>query len=273
MSKPSYYYGRPPRRDARCVDVIEAFSERESLKSARTSSLPLVQFWNDDEKLPERVTGISKACNKLEILSEESTLCFEYAVPVGKGKGKASMTDLMIITRNHAIAIEAKFTECKNKYETIDDWLKRGNERNRKEVLQGWLDYILAIDNALQIKTADDLIGKKIPYQMLHRIASACKVAHDNNLSPVVIYQLFYEKNEKPIKGGRSKIVTEAVVDKFAKKLNDAKRELGLHDVIQFYVVKTCTHCISKGYSRDCLNALFDDIKNGEKIYLFKESN
>ena len=65
----------------------------------------------------------------------------------------------------------------------------------------------------------------------------------------------------------------KAVVDKFAKKLNDAKRELGLHDVIQFYVVKTCTHCISKGYSRDCLNALFDDIKNGEKIYLFKEIN
>ncbi len=276
MSKPSYYYGRPPRRDARCVDVIDAFAARESLKSARTSSLPLVQFWNDDEKLPNRVTSISEDCNNLEILSEDSTLCFEYAVPVGGGRGKASMTDLMIITRDHAIAIEAKFTECKKNYETIDDWLKKGNKSNKMKVLQGWLDYILAHDKTLQIKEAEGLIGKGIPYQMLHRIASACKVATDSKdlfnkeFSPVVIYQLFYE-NETPITGRKARFVAESDVKKFADILERAKEKLGLHDVIQFHVVKTCTHCdIPKGFSRDCLNALFDEIKNGKKIYSFE---
>ena len=66
----------------------------------------------------------------------EPKFCFEYPVPVNGGKGKASMTDLMILADNYAIAIEAKWTECKHKYEVIGDWENSGDAVNHKKVLK-----------------------------------------------------------------------------------------------------------------------------------------
>ena len=61
--------------------------------------------------LPSAVRFLSEAVGNEE--PHDAELTFEYQVPVQGGKGTASHTDLMIITQNTGIAVEAKQTEPK----------------------------------------------------------------------------------------------------------------------------------------------------------------
>ena len=67
-----------------------------------------------------------------------------------------------------AIAIEAKWTEPR--YQIVGKWLR--DSANRKEVLRGWCE-LLEQRGANPILEGD-LRG--LPYQMVHRAASACHV-------------------------------------------------------------------------------------------------
>lgn len=191
MAKTSslYVYGRP-NGGSDYHSLTEKFAKHEALKSTRTSSLPLVSFWRP-ERLDERVCEIEKA---LSIDVSKAQLCFEYATSLPRdavkfGKGKASMTDLMILLPDKRIACEAKYSEYVKDIEyrpTVESWLKKGNHDNRKKVIDGWR-YLMG-DHI-----EDDANLDKIPYQLVHRVASACA---DSNRTPYVLYHLFYDEDE-----------------------------------------------------------------------------
>jgi hypothetical protein len=120
-----------------------------------------------------------------KIDSETAQMYFEYPVNQYTGKGKASFTDLMIIDSSKSIAIEAKNTE--SKYETVKKWL--GNSVNKRNVLIGWLGLI---NSKLTLSiTSEDI--SEVPYQMIHRLASACSVA---DKEPVLLY-LYFGNSQK----------------------------------------------------------------------------
>lgn len=160
--------------------ILDQFSGTKT-NSIRTSSIPLVQFWKQtDLRLNELFEVINVTFGK-------QILCFEYPTKPLEGKGKASMTDLMILCDNVKIAVEAKFTEyAKMNSEPIDKWQKNtDNIPNREKVLAYWTSLIKPFSNGLDTNAI-----QKISYQFYHRTASACYRTE----RAIVVYQLFYDK-------------------------------------------------------------------------------
>jgi hypothetical protein len=142
--------------------------------SGSRSTLPLLDFWRDHER------ALADYRRVLGVQLTNASLSFEHQTPVQRGRGKASHTDLMIDTSDEAIAVEAKFTEPQ--YELVSEW--KGEQPNRTEVLGGWLSLISKVTGAdvtVQAVTS-------IPYQMVHRAASACSMGRDVSY---VVYHLF----------------------------------------------------------------------------------
>jgi hypothetical protein len=135
----------------------------DALNSPTRSVVPLLEFWRDPEsRLHElgATLGIE--------LQPPVDLIFEYSVPVQKGRGNASFSDLMVLSEDAAIAIEAKYTELQ--YESVASWLGGEPTDNRLAVLDGWLRLInRRTASALSQESVLDL-----PYQLVHRAASAC---------------------------------------------------------------------------------------------------
>ncbi len=190
--------------------ILDQFSGTK-INSFRTSSIPLVQFWKDtDNKLNELF-------NKLDLHSANPALCFEYPTKPQKGKGKSSMTDLMILSQDFKIAIEAKFTEyAKMKSDPISKWKSKGkNKENKLKVLDYWTSLIEPFSNGY-----DDDSLLKVSYQFYHRTASACKTQG----KAYVVYQIFYD-NE-----------TYEFLDDYKRKLKDYVRILNPNDNLSFYI-------------------------------------
>lgn len=278
-----YIYGNPDKTQL-WEDVASIFAAHDSLKSLQTSSLPLVQFWKPNGEFPSgNARKVLELCFETVNLENEfrnAELCFEYPVPVHKdceGKGKASMTDLMIITDHHAIALEAKWKECGKAYPSISKWEtpNGGTNDNRTKVRDGWLQYI---NTYLKDRGFAEISPKKedykiIPYQMLHRIASACAVAKEKGKKAVVIYQLFYssdsdEKNNTMDNGWVN--VTLAKVNTFATKLQEGFttlfKDLKKPVPIEFCIMKTK---VTKGEGFD--TAMAKCKKSGDLNELFLE--
>ncbi len=213
-----YFYGAKEKFDS-YENVLRIMATHESINSVRTSSLPLAQFWGV-AGLADRLDVFKKHLRGVDL--ESAQKFFEFPTMNKKGKGKASMTDLMMFTDNHRIALEAKYTEYeKSKYEPVSSWNEK-NEDNKNDVLDGWLSYMG--------KTKENIDGLgSIPYQLIHRIASA--YADDGSsgrkLSPVVIYQLFYDSKTQKTK-----------FEKFVKELKESLEKLELRE-LTFIAVKT----------------------------------
>jgi hypothetical protein len=160
--------------------LVELYTKDE-LASPRRSTVPLLAFWaHAESRLRELAAyvGLDQ--------SDPVELCFEFPVPVRQGKGKASFTDLIILSSSLAVAIEAKYAEPP--YETVEEWLGDPPRNNREAVLGGWCDLIRAA-TGVRLKAAQ-LAG--CPYQLVHRTASACSPQVERRW---VIYQLFSEEN------------------------------------------------------------------------------
>ena len=218
-----YYYGNPENSGA-WEQTASVFAGHDSVNSEKTSSLALVQFWKPSKG---RAKQFGEACGLApeELLADVSSLCFEYPVPVSitsGGKGKPSMTDLMIITEWHAIAVEAKWKECREPYEPIGVWKNKDNQKNRERVLNGWVGYIEDCGYPVNREKIDD-----VAYQFLHRIASSCYVAKQKDRKPKVVYHLFYENNDAGVK-------------KFTDKLEQYYRDLFNEEArrVPFYIIK-----------------------------------
>lgn len=274
----SYHYGNPEKANT-WEYAASIFAAHESVNSEKTSSLPLVQFWKPNVRFSENrdrcVDGFFKACKIEDIAfdSEQAEFSFEYPVPAQRGRGKASMTDLMITTNKLAMAIEAKWTECRENYKpTIEKWLKEGkNLKNRESVLSGWLDYINKFLPGGKHLDIGKINCAKIPYQFLHRVASACYVAAlKKDVVPVVAYQLFYDDGNNG---------TEDHMKKFSEELKEAYRELFDGDApVRFNIIKVKTEIIdndvidtirgSLSERRDAFNDIFM-IMQEEDVYRF----
>ena len=156
-------------------DLIVNFNSKE-FKSPLRSTIPLLQMYNFE---PDNSFGLIDT-----ILEKNIKYIFEYETPVLKGKGRASCTDLMIVSDNSCIAIEAKWTEPP--YQIIKNWL--GESENKKLVLEGWVEII---SEYCEIHL-DSKILYDLPYQLIHRVASACLL----NKSQSNIVYLIFELNK-----------------------------------------------------------------------------
>jgi len=88
----------------------------------------------------------------------------------------------MVTAPGFAIAIEAKWTEPR--YELVRDWL--GNTPNKAEVLRGWCDLL---ERRMVGRLVERDLGT-LPYQMVHRAASACDEAGVRS-GCWLVYQVF----------------------------------------------------------------------------------
>lgn len=102
------------------------------LDSPYRSTVPLLAYWADPDS---RLAQISKVMP----LSGNVTLDFEHDVRPPKDAGRASCTDVMILTDHVAIAVEAKYTEPQD--ETVRDWLG-GQPMSKLTRLNRWLGLI-----------------------------------------------------------------------------------------------------------------------------------
>jgi len=277
-----YHYGNPEKANT-WEYAASIFAAHESVNSEKTSSLPLVQFWKPNvrfsipengDRCADRFFEVSKIIGDIAFDLKQAEFSFEYPVPAQGGRGKASMTDLMITTNKFAMAIEAKWTECRENYKpTIEKWLNEGkNRKNRESVLNGWLDYINKFLPSSKLLDIDKIIDRgKIPYQFLHRVASACYVASlKRDVVPVVAYQLFYDDGNNG---------TENNMKKFSEELKEAYKELFDGEApVRFNIIKVKTEIIDNGVidtirgslseRRDAFNDIFM-IMQEEDVYRF----
>ena len=147
--------------------LLDRFPAKEFDLPTR-STIPLLEYWRSPEP---RIRKLTDALNLS--VPQRVRLDFEHRVYPQRGKGKASHTDLMATSPEFAIAIEAKWTEPR--YVTVGSW--RGDSRNRRKVLRGWLDQLERRGAGLILKR--DV--RNLPYQMVHRAASACCVEGVSN--------------------------------------------------------------------------------------------
>ncbi|HEV8512474.1 MAG TPA: hypothetical protein VGQ59_04330 [Cyclobacteriaceae bacterium] len=149
-------------------EIVEKYGSNE-FKSPYRSTIPLLVLFKNQKWNNFGLIENSDETNAKYI--------FEFETPVKKGNGGPSCTDLIIEYQNACIAIESKRTEPP--YETVKNWL--GDSNNRKLVLEGWLEMIGDyIKNKIDARLINDL-----PYQLVHRVASACSMG---KLKTKVVY-------------------------------------------------------------------------------------
>lgn len=204
-----YFFGFPKGT----YSEVLAELRRTRVNSCKTSSIPLADFWR-----PENLGKIQELfASHLSGFDPASALkFFEFpteAVHDDKTIGSPSMTDIMVIAPGVQMAVEGKFTEyVKGRDQTVGEWLEAkmaeevgghwtpaSREAHLRNVLRAWFGYIrqtgctgLADDDAFFAECMD------VSYQFLHRAASACcKVDIANGAVPVLVYQLFFDANNK----------------------------------------------------------------------------
>lgn len=218
MPKCNYYFGKGEYKD-----VLTCLSTTK-VNSYKTSSLPLAQFWEPKKELDNI---LSRLREETSVDISEGNRYFEYPTPCEDESGKKllhsfpSMTDLMIINDQYQVAIEGKYTEySESKYETIKEWNKN-NEEHKVAIKTQWFKYLT--DCGASNKTELD---DNIPYQFLHRTASACYNCSENGRKPVLIYQLFYDDDNQEKKND------------FINDLKEWANKLGFTDQIIFLVIE-----------------------------------
>jgi len=165
------YYKKKSYSSISIDEVINSYGV-DTFKSPYRSTIPLLAWIKHD------FTSFQAIFKKLG-LSQNSDLIFEYSVSPPDCKSTPSQTDLMIIDEFSALAIEAKWTE--SRYPTVEEWYDYSV--NRRNVLNSWINLLdVYSENNLNIS---DLVD--IPYQMIHRAASACAM----NKSSILAYLLF----------------------------------------------------------------------------------
>lgn len=156
---------------------------KEEFKSPYRSTIPLIELFFHNESEMENIIQNYKSY----------TCSFEYETPVVRGKGKASCTDLMIYNTEQVFCIEAKRTEPE--YENVIEWINRGNTDNKKLVLSGWIELI---NKKCETKLSIDIINK-MPYQLIHRFASACKISQNMKPENSHLFYFFFDRNNESI--------------------------------------------------------------------------
>lgn len=188
------------------------------------STVPLVCLVKD--ALPT-FRAIESACAG----NADSSLHFEYEVAPPGVEGNPSQTDLMALSDQCALAIEAKWTEPR--YPTVSARLKnrvaelvkkepkstRNHQVEQEAVIAAWLDLLTAVSDK-PAKLSD--YGSAV-YQTVHRAASACALSRP----PALVY-LHFEPS--PAKGA-------ATADQYRGDLEHLHQLLGSPDRFPFFLV------------------------------------
>jgi len=156
---------------------VERVAEAD-LKPTR-STVPLLAWWADRDTALSTLAAIDGGP-----VFKDVAVCYEHPTIVGgKGRGKASMTDIFVQHSDGAIAIEGKWRE--RRYAIVREWSRKS--ANRAAVLEYWLGLIrpLCAGPPALLADVDDVV-----YQMLHRIAAACGAAAKFGRA-LVVYQVF----------------------------------------------------------------------------------
>ncbi|RZJ34733.1 MAG: hypothetical protein EOO51_08375 [Flavobacterium sp.] len=154
------------------IDEIYFKFGRKEFKSPFRSTIPLIVLYKNNQ-IPD-----FKYLNETPSIISRKT--FEYQTNVRKGRGLPSCTDLMIENQDFCIAIESKRSEPP--YQKVESWLKIN--LNRELVLEGWLEII---NSHLRLNISLKEIGG-LPYQLIHRVASACSIGKKDT---IVLYAGF----------------------------------------------------------------------------------
>ena len=202
--------------------------------SPKTSSLPLADFWHPERNFFQK-EDLFRRIGASSLNLQEADYCFEYPTPAFQNResgvtlphSKSSMTDLMILLKEGArITIEAKYTEYVKEEEytpILDNWYQ--NKEHKKAIIQCWIDYINR-SGCGSILTAEELLNTnpELPYQFLHRTASACFMCK----RPILVYQLFYDNDQY------------RKMKKFENLLKQCAENLKLNsDALPFFIVET----------------------------------
>lgn len=157
-------------------ELVKRFGP-DALASPKRSTVPLLEYW----RMPE--LRLRDLWDRLGVpRPDHAEMHFEHKVPVQRGRGKPSYTDLMLLADDVAVAIEAKFTEPR--YESVGTWLGPAPTTNRRDVVEGWLRAIGAVAETSILRDA----VTDVPYQLIHRTASVCCVSRRKRF---VAYQVF----------------------------------------------------------------------------------
>ena len=170
-----------------------------SVNSARTSSLPLAQLLRPSPKSDGLLRLIGSRCGNGESAGEPLARYLEYPVwprhpRSGRPFAQPSMSDAMLLGDHVRIAVEGKWTEPHyGPYQTVREWLddrQPGAPTQKPAVLAAWLADIRTA-GALRRGVTMDAV-KTIPYQLVHRAASACRDAGGSTgVRPVLCYVVF----------------------------------------------------------------------------------
>lgn len=137
----------------------------------------------------------------------------EYGVVSPKAGGKPSQTDAMIVAPNVVVGVEAKWTEPREKPVSKRIAQPESDGGDPRDTVRGWLARMQPFACApLEIDAFLD-----VPYQVVHRIASACTVATERNVHAEVVYLHF-----SPSPDAKS-----ATPDDYVRDLQAAKAAMG----------------------------------------------
>ena len=164
-------FDRTPVRD---LAELAPFYGADEFASPFRSTVPLLALFKDGAP---RLTSLLAELG----MPNDASLHFEYRVDSPRGKGRPSQTDLMVLSGDRSLAIEAKWTEPR--YETVRERAGRDEDnQNRLQVIDGWIELVNR-----QANPAANFAGvSHCVYQMLHRAASACAAAKHPSLAYLV---------------------------------------------------------------------------------------
>jgi len=169
------HFGQPTAVDFQTL--IFQFPQADFQNLTR-STIPLLCYWRNTEEVLSHLLKV--LFGKDGDLAGD--LCFEYPVK-STGCNMPSFTDVMYVTKDLALGIEAKSTEPM--YETVEEWLQGGEKLgNRRRVLQHWLSLIRRRTGMVNEQEIPGCV-----YQMVHRTASVCSLSSRNC---AVVYQVFH---------------------------------------------------------------------------------
>lgn len=165
----SIYFGNPS--PLKCIsDAVMLYGSKE-FKSPTRSTIPMLSMLIHSRKTFDDII-------KVLGMPSDSNLFLEYTVAPPQGRGKPSHTDAMLISGEHALAIEAKWTEPM--YESVGTWINKGeNLQNRIDVLNGWLGLLRQPEQMAPLN--EDCTS--LIYQMVHRAASVAATSNNPKLA------------------------------------------------------------------------------------------
>lgn len=180
--------------------VMERMAETP-VNSVQTSSLPFAQLMRPSKDLDLLLDYVETICDVDGAAPEPFERFLEYPVwprdpATGKAIGAPSMSDAMLLGAHVRIAVEAKWTEPHyGPYQTVGEWLEDpsrdgGSVTRKKAVLKSWTDEVRSARALRRGVSAESLA--EIPYQLLHRTASACHHAGPKHAKkPILCYVVF----------------------------------------------------------------------------------